>query len=114
MSTASARLPEGRYGRSSDQRADRMLKIIGAVLGVVMLGLLGWFGYHYVVKNEISGEVISFDAGVEVISFDAGENSVRVHLEVHKNAGTDGYCTVRSVDATRADSPLTAAPILIT
>ncbi|CAL9439057.1 DUF4307 domain-containing protein [Streptomyces sp. enrichment culture] len=94
MTTASTRPPEGRYGRSSDERADRMLKIIGAVLGAVMLGLIGWFGYHYVVQNEISAEVISFDAG---------EKSVRVHLEVHKDAGTAGYCTVRSVDSTRAE-----------
>ncbi|MEU3946240.1 DUF4307 domain-containing protein [Streptomyces sp. NPDC029526] len=94
MTTASTRPPEGRYGRSSDERADRMLKIIGAVLGAVMLGLIGWFGYHYVVQNEISAEVISFDAG---------EKSVRVHLEVHKDADTAGYCTVRSVDSTRAE-----------
>lgn len=87
MSTASTRLPEGRYGRSSDARADRTLKVVGAVLAVALLGLVGWFGYHYVAQNEISAEVISFEPGKE---------SVRVHLEVRKDAGTDGYCTVRS------------------
>ncbi|MEU7717779.1 DUF4307 domain-containing protein [Streptomyces tibetensis] len=87
MSSASTRLPEGRYGRSSDERADRTLKVVGAVLAVALLGLVGWFGYHYVAKNEISAEVISFEAGKE---------SVQVHLEVRKDAGTDGYCTVRS------------------
>ncbi|MER6622159.1 MULTISPECIES: DUF4307 domain-containing protein [unclassified Streptomyces] len=87
MSTSSTRLPEGRYGRSSDQRADRTLKVVGAVLSVLMLGLIGWFGYHYVAQNEISAEVIGFDTS---------EDSVKVHLEVHKDAGVAGYCTVRS------------------
>ncbi|MFF9807365.1 DUF4307 domain-containing protein [Streptomyces coeruleorubidus] len=87
MSTASTRLPEGRYGRSSDERADRTLKVVGAVLAAVLLGLVGWFGYHYVAQSEISAEVISFEPGRE---------SVQVHLEVRKDAGTDGYCTVRS------------------
>ncbi|GGW36445.1 DUF4307 domain-containing protein [Streptomyces caelestis] len=87
MSTASTRLPEGRYGRSSDERADRTLKVVGAVLAAALLGLVGWFGYHYVAQNEISAEVISFEPG---------KDSVRVHLEVRKDAGTGGYCTVRS------------------
>ncbi|AXE88229.1 MULTISPECIES: DUF4307 domain-containing protein [unclassified Streptomyces] len=87
MSTASTRLPEGRYGRSSDERADRKLKAVGAVLAVALLGLLGWFGYHYVAQSKISAEVISFEPG---------KDSVRVHLEVRKDSGTDGYCTVRS------------------
>ncbi|MFI7012956.1 DUF4307 domain-containing protein [Streptomyces sp. NPDC050164] len=87
MSTASTRPPEGRYGRSSDERADRTLKVVGAVLAVALLGLVGWFGYHYVAQSEISAEVISFEPG---------KDSVQVHLEVRKDAGTDGYCTVRS------------------
>lgn len=87
MSTASARPPEGRYGRSSDERTDRTLRIVGAGLAAVVLALLGWFGYHYVVQNQISGGLISFDVtGTEV----------RVRLEVHKDAGVEGYCTVRS------------------
>ncbi|GAA2398841.1 DUF4307 domain-containing protein [Streptomyces coeruleofuscus] len=87
MSTASTRLPEGRYGRSSDEHADRTLKSVGAALAAALLGLVGWFGYHYVAQSEISAEVISFEPGKE---------SVQVHLEVRKDAGTDGYCTVRS------------------
>ena len=87
MSTASTRRPAGRYGRSSDERADRTLRIVGAVLAVALLALVGWFGYHYVGKNRISAEVISFELG---------ERSVRVHLEVRKDAGADGYCTLRS------------------
>ena len=50
MSTASTRPPEGRYGRSSDERADRTLKVVGTVLAVALLGIVGWFGYHYVAK----------------------------------------------------------------
>ncbi|WP_320783885.1 DUF4307 domain-containing protein [Streptomyces sp. CRN 30] len=87
MSTATTRPPESRYGRSSDAQADRTLKLVGTVLGVLLLALLGWYGYHYVAQNEISGEVISFETG---------EESVKVHLEVHKDSGVNGYCTVRS------------------
>ena len=56
MSTASTQLPEGRYGRSADERADRKLKIIGSVLGVALLVLVGWFAYYYVGGNKISAE----------------------------------------------------------
>ncbi|MER5754911.1 DUF4307 domain-containing protein [Streptomyces sp. NPDC002088] len=87
MSTASTRLPEGRYGRSSDERADRTLKVIGAVLGAALLALIGFLGYHYVVQNDISAQVITFDAS---------DDAVKIHLEVHKDSGTEGYCTVRS------------------
>ena len=87
MSTATTRPPESRYGRSSDAQADRTLKVVGAVLGVALLALIGWFGYHYVAQNEISGEVITFETG---------EKTVKVRLEVHKDAGVSGYCTVRS------------------
>ncbi|MER6571940.1 DUF4307 domain-containing protein [Streptomyces sp. NPDC001093] len=87
MSTASTRLPEGRYGRSSDERADRRLKAAGAVLGAALLALVGYFAYHYVVESRISAQVIAFDAT---------DNAVEVHLEVHKDSGTSGYCTLRS------------------
>ncbi|MFF4358525.1 DUF4307 domain-containing protein [Streptomyces sp. NPDC001604] len=87
MSTASTRLPEGRYGRSSDERADRKLKIAGAVLGAFLLALIGYFAYHYVAQNKISAEVITFDAQ---------KDSVKVHLEVRKDADASGYCTIRS------------------
>jgi hypothetical protein len=86
MSTASTRLPEGRYGRSSDERADRKLKIVGAVLGAVLLALVGYFAYHYVVQTEISAQVITFESS-----------------DVHKDAGTEGYCTLRSQSADGAE-----------
>lgn len=87
MSTAGTRTPEGRYGRSSRERSDRALTVVGASLGAVLLAVLGWFGYHYVVQNEISAELISFEIT---------DDSVRAHLEVHKDADTIGYCTLRS------------------
>ncbi|MFF9675119.1 DUF4307 domain-containing protein [Streptomyces eurythermus] len=87
MSTASTRLPEGRYGRSSDERADRKLRIAASVLGAALLALVGYFAYHYVAQSEISAQVITFQAS---------DDTVKVHLEVHKDSGTSGYCTVRS------------------
>jgi hypothetical protein len=87
MTTASTRLPEGRYGRSADERADRKLKVIGSVLGAALLVLIGWFAYHYVAGNKIS---------VEIYTFDTSAQSVKVHLRGDKDAGVDGYCTVRS------------------
>ncbi|MPY63905.1 DUF4307 domain-containing protein [Streptomyces spongiae] len=87
MSTASTQLPEGRYGRSADERADRKLRILGAVLGAGLLVLIGWFAYYYVGGNKISAEVITFETSA---------TEVKVHLEVHKDAGASGYCTLRS------------------
>jgi hypothetical protein len=94
MSTASPRLPEGRYGRSPDERADRKLKIVGAVLGAALLALIGYFAYHYVGQNEISAQVVTFQSS---------DDAVRIHLEVHKDADARGYCTLRSQDTTRAE-----------
>jgi hypothetical protein len=93
MSTASTRLPEGRYGRSSDERADHKLRIAGAVLGAALLALIGYFAYHYVGQNEISAQVIAFQAS---------DDAVQVHLEVRKDADAHGYCTLRS-QATNGD-----------
>ncbi|MEU9286895.1 DUF4307 domain-containing protein [Streptomyces sp. NPDC048275] len=88
MSTASTQLPEGRYGRSADERADRKLKVIGSVLGVALLALFGYFAYYYVAASKISAEVIAFKA--------ASDSAVEVHLEVRKDADARGYCTLRS------------------
>ncbi|MEU5917821.1 DUF4307 domain-containing protein [Streptomyces sp. NPDC004288] len=88
MSAVREQLPEGRYGRSADERADRKLRVVGAVLGVVFLGVLGWFGWYYVVDNKISAEMIKF----EVVS----DAEVQVHLEIRKDEGAEGVCTLRS------------------
>ncbi|MER6498746.1 DUF4307 domain-containing protein [Streptomyces sp. NPDC001455] len=81
-------LPENRYGRSADERADRRLRIIGAVLGVAFLGVVGWFGYDYVSGQQISAEMIKR----KVVS----DERVDVHLEVRKDADAKGYCTLRA------------------
>ncbi|WP_433857983.1 DUF4307 domain-containing protein [Streptomyces kronopolitis] len=81
-------LPEGRYGRSADARADRKLKIIGSVLGVALLGVIGWCGVSYISGQELSGRVIAWDA--------VSEHAVKVHLEVVKDADDKGVCTLRS------------------
>lgn len=88
MTAVREQLPEGRYGRSADQRADRKLKILGAVLGVGFVGMVGWFGYDYIAGQKISAEVIKFS----VVS----DSEVQVHLEIRKDASAKGTCTVRS------------------
>jgi len=55
----------------------------------------GWFGYDYIAGAEISAQVITFEA--------VSDSAVEVHLEVHKNAGTKGYCTLRSQSADGAE-----------
>ncbi|NUO47181.1 MAG: DUF4307 domain-containing protein [Streptomyces sp.] len=87
MSASTTRLPEGRYGRSSDERADHKLRIAAVVLGALLVAMMGYFAWHYVAKNEISAEVITFEPQ---------QDAVRVHLEVRKDAGASGYCTIRS------------------
>ncbi|MEV6110900.1 DUF4307 domain-containing protein [Streptomyces sp. NPDC051940] len=91
MSAREVRPPEGRYGRAStdDARADRRLKIIGGVLGVLGLGVVGWFGYDYVAGTEVSGQLITFrvESGTRVA----------VDLEVHKDSQVTGVCTLRAL-----------------
>ncbi len=88
MTAVREELPEGRYGRSVDERADRKLRILGAVLGVALLGMTGWFGYDYIASQKISGELIKFDV--------TSDSEVQVHLEVRKDADATGTCTLRS------------------
>ena len=60
MSAVREGLPEGRYGRSADERTDRKLTIVGAALGAVLLGVIGWIGWDYVAGQSVSAEVIKF------------------------------------------------------
>ncbi|MFJ6695844.1 DUF4307 domain-containing protein [Streptomyces sp. NPDC091272] len=89
-------LPEGRYGGSADARADRKLKIIGSVLGVLLLLVIGWIGYGYISKQVISAEMIKFD-------LNSTQNEVRVHLEIRKDADATGTCTVRAIAESGAE-----------
>ncbi|GAA3374853.1 DUF4307 domain-containing protein [Streptomyces sannanensis] len=77
-----------RYGRSTDERTDRRLRILGAVLGAGLLGLVGWYGYSYVAGQDISAEIIKF----KVVS----DSAIEVHLEVRKDQDASGYCMLRS------------------
>ncbi|MFD3514139.1 DUF4307 domain-containing protein [Streptomyces sp. NPDC058657] len=88
--------PEGRYGRSADESADRKLKIIGMVLGVLLLLVIGWIGYGYVSKQVISAEMIKFD-------LNSSQTEVRVHLEIRKDADATGTCTVRALAESGAE-----------
>jgi hypothetical protein len=90
MSAVRDGLPEGRYGRSADERADRRLKVLGSVLGAVLLGVVGWIGWDYVAGQSVSAEVIKF----QVVS----DSEVKVHLEVRKDSGVTGVCTLSSQD----------------
>ncbi|MFC7217277.1 DUF4307 domain-containing protein [Streptomyces polyrhachis] len=91
------RPPEGRYGpaRADDARADRRLKVLGAVLGALGLGVIGWFGYDYVSGSEVSGQLTAFRV----------ESAARTtaELEVRKDAGAGGVCTVRALAQDKAE-----------
>ncbi|MGW2281737.1 DUF4307 domain-containing protein [Streptomyces sp. NPDC001770] len=83
--------PEGRYGRSRDQQADRKLRVTGAVLGAALVGVIVWIGVDYIGGTDISAELIKS----KVVSDERAE----AHLEVHKDKDSDGFCTVRALDA---------------
>ncbi|WP_405998884.1 DUF4307 domain-containing protein [Streptomyces sp. NBC_00829] len=95
MAAVREQLPEGRYGRSANERADRKLKIVGAGLGVLLLSVIGWFGYDYIAGQKISAEVIKFSV--------TSDTEVQVHLEVRKDADATGTCTLRSRSADGAE-----------
>ncbi|MFJ2290182.1 DUF4307 domain-containing protein [Streptomyces sp. NPDC087894] len=89
MAAAREALPEGRYGRSQDERADRKVKIIGSVLGVAFLAVIGWFGYAYVAGTDVSAELIKS----RIVS----DSRAEAHLEVRKDQDADGHCTLRAL-----------------
>ncbi|WP_175411185.1 DUF4307 domain-containing protein [Streptomyces sp. TRM64462] len=95
MGVAGEQLPDGRYGRSAEERTDRRLKLVGSVLGVGLLALVGWFGYDYVAGQKISAEMIKFDV--------AAADRVDVHLEVRKESEARGYCTLRALAESGAE-----------
>lgn len=91
MSAGPDGLPEGRYGRGADAdaRADRRLRLVGSVLGVVLLLFVGWIGWDKLTGSEVSAEVIKF----KVVT----DQEVQAHIEVRKDAGVTAVCTLRSL-----------------
>jgi len=89
-SSRTAGTPDGRYGRAADGdgAADRRLKIVGGVLGVLFLALLVWFGSAYIAGQSVSGELIKFKVD--------SDEAVEAHLEVRKDADASGICTLRA------------------
>jgi uncharacterized protein DUF4307 len=82
--------PHARYGRSADQRADRTLKIVGAVLGIIVLAAIGWYGYHSIAGGSVSGQIIKYQP--------VSSTEIQIHLEVNKGKHKTGDCTVRALD----------------
>ncbi|MEV0275572.1 DUF4307 domain-containing protein [Streptomyces sp. NPDC050610] len=95
MSAVREELPAGRYGRSADQRADRKLKVIGAVLGAALIGVIVWFGVHHISAAGVSGELIRS----KVVS----DDSAQAVLEVRKDRDETAVCTVRALDTQQAE-----------
>ncbi|MEV4501594.1 DUF4307 domain-containing protein [Streptomyces klenkii] len=91
MAAAREGLPDGRYGRSADARADRKLKIVGAVLGAGLLGVIAWSGIHYITKTDVSGQLIR--------SKTVSDTAVQAVLEIRKGKDQAGVCTLRSLGA---------------
>ncbi|CAM5425149.1 DUF4307 domain-containing protein [Streptomyces abikoensis] len=89
MAAAREGLPEGRYGRSADARADRKLKIIGAVLGAGLLGVVAWSGIHYITATDVTGQLIR--------SQPVSDDTVQAVLEIRKDKDQTGVCTLLSL-----------------
>ncbi|ARQ68879.1 DUF4307 domain-containing protein [Streptomyces marincola] len=90
MADVRARTPEGRYGRSgaADARTDRRLRVVGAVLGALLLGFIAWAGVSYIGEQKVTAELTGF----QVVS----DERIDVNLQVRKPADSDGVCTVRA------------------
>ncbi|MER5631562.1 DUF4307 domain-containing protein [Streptomyces nitrosporeus] len=89
MAAVREAVPEGRYGRTQDQRADRKLRIIGGVLGVAFLAMIGWFGYSYIAGQDVRAEIVKS----RIVS----DGRVDAHLEIHKDRDAAGHCTIRAL-----------------
>jgi hypothetical protein len=79
-----------RYGRSADARADRRLKVLGAVLGAAFLGFVAWSGVSYIAGQDVTGTLITY----QVVS----DHEVRAHVEVRKDPEVRGVCTLRALN----------------
>jgi hypothetical protein len=80
--------PLGRYGADADARADRQLKRVGAVLGTVVLLLVGWYGWSQMSAPSANAQVITFRT--------VSDRTVEARLEVRKDSDATAVCTLRS------------------
>ncbi|GAA4676061.1 DUF4307 domain-containing protein [Streptomyces chumphonensis] len=90
--------PAGRYGRPTgdDALRDRRLRRAGLVLGIAFTALLGWIGVSYIsTAGTVSGELIK--------SRPVSETEVQVHLEVRKDEGVTGVCSLRALSVDRGE-----------
>ncbi|MER8182904.1 DUF4307 domain-containing protein [Kitasatospora sp. NPDC094015] len=85
-------VPEGRYSRRTDQEADRRLRIAAVVCGALFLGLFGWLGVSYLLRETtMNATVPTFES--------VSDSELQLQLSVSKSEGTAGSCTVRSQGA---------------
>ncbi|MFI9205393.1 DUF4307 domain-containing protein [Streptomyces sp. NPDC053048] len=89
MAAEPGALPEGRYGRSADERADRKLKIVGGVLGAALLAFVGWAAVHYITTSDAETQMIR--------SKTIDDSTVQAVLEIRKEKGATTICTLRSL-----------------
>jgi hypothetical protein len=96
--------PAGRYGGGRDDaRADRRLRRIGLVCGVLFTALVIGLGAYYILQTKLSGEVISYQV--------VNDHLVQVHLAVDKDSGASGTCTLRSLGAGQAEVGRVTVPV---
>lgn len=81
--------PPGRYGRAADAAADRRLRGLAWVCGVVMVAAMVVGGWMYTRADSVNADVVSF----KVMS----ASEVRAQLQVYKQTGQTVQCTVRSL-----------------
>jgi hypothetical protein len=82
--------PAGRYGNADDDaRADRRLRRLGMVFGVLFVALVAGLGAFYILQTKLDGQVIAFQV--------TSDHAVQVHLSVDKDSGDAGSCTLRSL-----------------
>ncbi|WP_037573394.1 DUF4307 domain-containing protein [Phaeacidiphilus oryzae] len=97
--------PAGRYGGGprGDATADRKLKRIGLVLGILAVCGLVALAVSYLQGAKVSGEVVAFQV--------TGDHAVQVHLGVDKSSGSAGTCTLSALDTDQAEVGRITVPI---